>query len=288
VKLTKIKFIILTVVFLLIILDIANSKEIRLKHNYLIKKSELKNYNNVELVILRASIYANYGYIFNQKWLHEYFTDKKWYKPNTKFNYKNLEKNDFRSSEIIKAEYFNRKFGGVVDSKKFKTKYFLKINITKEIPNKFIILIKNEKKKNNFVFTPKFHKASPLMDAKFLGPKNSNPYNGYCVTKNDNKHCEFYEVKFYNNNSIRSIQKFNNKGPSISSYPKYIYLKNGNLDRIVMNYDGTIEFVNVYVEYYKGNIVFFEFIYADNNTLTENKFNTFYKKLKNVKIYENK
>ncbi|HNX59996.1 MAG TPA: YARHG domain-containing protein [Spirochaetota bacterium] len=69
---------------------------------------EYEKYSISELVILRNSIFANYGYVFTCGVLSRYFKNTGWYHPNPEFSWKDMSMTDSRNAnELLGIE--NRK-----------------------------------------------------------------------------------------------------------------------------------------------------------------------------------
>ncbi len=72
------KILILILFFTLGIKSVFSDKLVTTKKNIL-KNVDLKKYGLKQLIILKNSYYAKYGYIFKKPWLQKYFDNQKWY-----------------------------------------------------------------------------------------------------------------------------------------------------------------------------------------------------------------
>lgn len=82
----------------------------RILPNSAIDISQYSDKTITELIFLRNSIFANYGYIFTSKILSDYFNTQKWYKPNYRFRLSDLssvDSNNVNSLLILEDIKFN-------------------------------------------------------------------------------------------------------------------------------------------------------------------------------------
>ena len=276
-----------------------SAKNLRLGKDTKVDVTALKNYSAVELKILRASIYANYGYIFKTKWLHEFFIKQKWYKPDRKFSFKKLKNNDYNSVKVIQKVYdqkvfkkFNYYFITRLNKqnrhKKLKKKGYLKLHVKKYIPKDLAILLKDfpiyANVRNNTNYNMKsynyFLYVTPKLEGKLERDSEYSPYS-YLKYKNLT-YDAFFIIALFPSTKTWSIglntnclaycepKKWKNKYVTDDFSFKYIFNQNNKLIALYQPFRGTSAFYYALFFYYKNNIVFLEVLKGSNHSILPN------------------
>ena len=81
----------------------ARLSDLRLELGAPLDESLLVQYSSKEIVILRNSIFAQYGRRFKSPWLRHYFEKQQWYSPNDSYTDKLLSPIDRKNAELLKA-----------------------------------------------------------------------------------------------------------------------------------------------------------------------------------------
>jgi len=111
---------------------------LRIEPDQRISRDDLKGRTLTELIILRNSIFANHGYVFQSTALNEYFLSCNWYHVNRSFSSDTLSDVDrknvqaIRSIELKKISRLKEELTSIICK---KIKYFLKMRITRTIPH---------------------------------------------------------------------------------------------------------------------------------------------------------
>jgi hypothetical protein len=139
-----------------------------------------------DLVIMRNSIFARYGYVFRSGAFRDYFSGFSWYRPDAKFSYGVVSKLDQqnvnailaeekRKTDDLKKSLHGKKYGG--------TRYFLSVKPRERIPSQTETAIRSFWKKN--LSAPFFNELRiPVLlapdtgaerDASFIMERQKNP-----------------------------------------------------------------------------------------------------------------
>ena len=289
------KRIILTnIIFILVICSVANSKELLVKENEIINYEQVAKYSSIELIILKYSIYARYGYNFQQKWLSDYFKKEKWYKPKNNFSYSDLSKIDYQNINTINKYYRLLVSKKTYGYKTKKRKYFVNLQINEQFPNYFLNEIKKNQEYllgNNY---PEYLYANPYNEAVIFNISNEtkqvdpNDINldsmSYCAKYNNKIYNQYYVVEYYDNGRIQSIVKWNCYA-NFAGNIKYYFNTEGKLFAFFVLGMGTSDFSELLIEYYNDQIVFMELSIGNGGELSNKPRDEWEKYIKRKIIY---
>lgn len=108
-----------------------------LEKNSALDANALRAVSHSDLIVMRNSIFARYGYVFKSGALRDYFSAFSWYLPNAGFSFNALSKTDQRNVNLILAEEKKRAEGlknGLYGRNFAVRKYFLSVRPKERIP----------------------------------------------------------------------------------------------------------------------------------------------------------
>lgn len=199
-------FVIFSIILIVPVKPIART--LRIEPNQRINKDALRGRTLTELIILRNSIFANYGYVFKSTALNEYYLSLSWYEPNRNFSFNSLSAVDRKNVQLIRSIELKKisslkKELTTISCKKMK--YFLEMRITRTIPHstqKAIMDYLHDHKINTEITIPNF------LSLKLLHEKSRAEMDSIIQDAIEHDRTAAYRVAHFDNNGILRILQY--------------------------------------------------------------------------------
>jgi hypothetical protein len=238
----------------------------------------LPDYHLEDLVLLRNSVFARYGYIFKSAVLREHFSSFGWYKPDKNFSFSMLSPLDQSNVNAILAEEakktaalkesFTGTWSGV-------TRYFLTVKEKERIPAGTEAEIKNFWKKNVAPFVLPDVRVPVLLSAACSDEKEAAFINGR--VRKCGEQFTYWEASYDKNGALRRLRRFvcEEGYPTVSS-DTFDLDDGGKVVMVRGGVRGTTVNYEYYYQYCLGRVAWIEVTLIDGSAGGRNKTERFF------------
>jgi hypothetical protein len=235
-----------------------------LEKNAALDMKDLSGQSLSDLIVMRNSIFARYGYVFKSAALRNYFSGFSWYRPDPKFSFNALSKADqqnvnaLQAAERQKVAELKR---GLEDARYGSPRYFLSMREGDRVPDKTRKEMIDFWKMSLSPSLARDIRVPEFLSAVMTGEKNRNYIDGRAGQPD--KRFTWWEANYDGKGVLRRLKGCASETGNAAGCNDTCYFdENGKLLLVTGNMVGTVNY-EYYYQYCLGSVVWIEVTIID-------------------------